>query len=374
MAHRPATFATWLLIVGFLASILLLTYGTFVREQPPFEEERDRHPYAPWPSKRYEFEDYPKWTELALMDRFGYRDLLFQGNRYIHRQVFGEADNLFAWIGEDGWLFLNVGDPNRRQQDQPSLDDRLATWVDAYVERSTWCKAQGIEYVVLLVPEKSSVYPEYLTEQQFRRLPEMEVNPRMKELLVARGVRTVEPLSAMLDAKNNEVIFHKNDSHWNQAGAMVAHRTLMKELGITANTDYTIEFKEYIGDLNRITGTLQTCRAPTYIHNTHTPVWDMSHPSRELIVNKPKIKHLLPKVSLNPTASGPNIVFLHDSFGDALFDFLSHDCRSVATATTDDFEKDYILAHRPQVVVQEIVARKLYRWKPDQPPTSLPKN
>jgi alginate O-acetyltransferase complex protein AlgJ len=363
----------WLLIVGFLVSLLVLTYGTFVREQPEFEEDRLRHPFAPFPTKRYEFEDYPRWTELALLDRFGYRDVLLKSNRWIHQRVFGESDSLFAWVGEDDWLFINVGDPNRGHDDKPTLDARLTEWAEAYAERAAWCKANGMEYVLLLAPEKSSVYPEYLTEQQRRRLPEVEVNPRLKQMLEARGVRCVQPLDAMLEAKKNGLIYHRNDTHWNQTGAFIAHQALMKELNVVPSAGYyTIEERDYIGDLNRLTGTSKTCLAPYYTHPTHTPVWNLDHPSRELLVKRSMIKHLQPKVSVHPQASGPGIVFLHDSFGEAMFDFLSHDCRSVATATTDDFEKAYILAHKPAVVVQEIVSRKLYRWAPNQPPAKLP--
>ena len=367
-SSKPRNLMPWVTIVGFLGSLLLLAYGTFVREQPTFEQERARHPYPPFPTKRYEMEDGPRWTEMALMDHLGYRDVLMKANRQVHLGVFGEPGSNFTWIGTDGWLYLNVSDPNRGHFDKPALDERLTIWAVAYAERAKWCRDNGMEFVVLLAPEKSSVYPEYLTEQQRRSLPVVEVPTRMKELLQAHGVRCVDPLPALLEAKSDSSVYFRNDTHWNQAGALVGERLLMKELGSTASEDYTVEFHETTGDLNRLTSNTQTCTAPFYTHNHRKPVWNLAHASRELLPPKARPKHLPPKVSTNPHATGPSLVLLHDSFGENMFDFLYHDCKSVATAASDNFEIDYILAHRPQVVVQEIVMRKLYRWIPSQPP------
>ena len=369
---KQRTVAPWLLIFGFLGSLILLAFGTFVREQPPFEEDRARYAYPPVPTRRYEFEDYPKWAEMALQDRLGYRDVLLQANRQIHHQLFGEPPSAFAWIGRDGWLYLNVSDPNRGHDDKPTLDERLSRWAEAYAERAKWCRNNGMEFVVLLAPEKSSVYPEFLTEQQRRSLPAVEVTTRMKELLRTRGVRCIDPLPELLEAKSRNVVYHQNDTHWNQAGAQVAHCALMKELGTTPSDDYSVDMQTYTGDLNRLTGTSQTCSAPHYTHRHHTSTWNFEHPSRELLPNEAKPKHLLPRVTTNPEASGPSLVLLHDSFGEAMFDFLSHDCRSVATAASDTLQPEFILAHRPRVVVQEIVSRKLYRWVPDQTPAISP--
>ena len=353
------------LIAGFLLGLLVLAYGTFVREQPIFTEDRPRHPVPPMNFKKYEIEDYPRWFDMFLQDRVGFRTELINAHRRIHAAIFGEPASAFAWVGRDGWLFLNVGDPHRGHHDKPSLEDRYAAWVAELAQRKQWCDKRGIEYVVLLAPEKCSVYAEHLTEQQLRSLPQVEPTRVLMELLADCGVPTVSPLPELLAAKQRGLMYHPNDSHWNADGAYLAHQALMKALGFNSTPLVAYAPRQYghAGDLTRLVGGQGTLAAVQYLMSNATPP-DDAPPGEELLDAIAKPKHLRPRRYTNSMAAGPAVLLLHDSFAEAMFPFLSQDCRMLTTAATDGFPVEYILANKPAVVVQELVGRKFYRCQP----------
>jgi len=358
-------------IAGFAAVLMLLFVGTFVREQPPFEENRPRNPYPPIGLQRHELQDFPPWFDLALSDRFGYRDWLLEADRRFGYTVLNESRGPLGWIGRDGWLFLDVADPNRGHVEKPSLDERLESWAVALCERRDWLRDRGIEYVVLLPPEKSSVYPEFLTEKQKRSLPASEPPSLLAAKLKTRGVRCIDPRSAFMEekAKNPDFeLYHRFDTHWTQDGALLAVRQLRNELGLTelSKEEFSPSTELREGDLGRTVGQPMAERSrrttvyvPKAIFDT-----DADPAFASLLPASAKPKHLPPRTFECRTAPGPRTVLLHDSFAEAMQPFLNVTFRRLSTAASDDLERAMIEAERPSLVVQELVARKLYMTAP----------
>ena len=80
-----------------------------------------------------------------------------------------------------------------------------------------------------------------------------------------------------------------------------------------------------------------------------------------------------PPLEVIPVPSGtepalPRAILFHDSFGGHILPLLTADFRTVATVASRDLELPAVEAVRPAVVVQELVARRLYLEPPINPP------
>ncbi len=359
-------------ILIFAAGIGLVIWGSWVRAEPPFEENRLRHPPPPWPRERYEIQGYPKWFDLYYADRVGYRDALLDWHRAILVRGFGESTARLVWIGRNGWLFLNEQDPSEGDANAPTLEARLEAWAEAFEDRKAYLAERGIDYVVFVPPEKSGVYSEYLTDYQRRHLPDRPVE-RLMAKLRERGVRAVDPAPAMRGAKANG-LYYRLDTHWTEAGSRVAYLRLAEEIAGFAplpDSAYEITEQGMSGDLARMIGYSETERAevgPKFAARNRAIATDFDPPFATLLPDEARPKHLEPIVMIDEKASGPNAVLFRDSFGNGLLTFLRADFRRVAVVASNRLELPAIEAEKPKVVIQELVARKLILDKPGNQP------
>src|SRR5262249_21747021 len=114
---------------------------------------------------------------------------------------------------------------------QPYTPEQLACWGRMFQARHDWLAQRGIPYVVLIAPDKQTVYPEHLPHSLKRRT---ESNSHLDQLLAyLRAHTTVQVLdvrAAMHEAKARERLYDYTDSHWNGRGAYVAYDGLIEAL------------------------------------------------------------------------------------------------------------------------------------------------
>src|SRR5687768_13218129 len=114
-APLPRRIRRWTdLAVVLVAAALFgaVVYGTLFRPLPPWDENRPRHPAPPAPHDLPTLRHYPKGFDDYFADRVGYRDVLLRWHNTALAHGFGEEDERKVWKGADGWLFLNVADPD----------------------------------------------------------------------------------------------------------------------------------------------------------------------------------------------------------------------------------------------------------------------
>ena len=91
--------------------------------------------------------------------------------------------------------------------------------------RHRWCEERGIRYVVVVCPDKHSIYPEYLDDVHQRHPPPKPL-PLLFSKLSGTNVRVVDLTPPLLAAKpvNEEPLYFRLDTHWNPHGNLVGYR------------------------------------------------------------------------------------------------------------------------------------------------------
>ena len=353
-------------------------YGFLFDTPREFDENRERYRPPRLTAERFIHAEFTKHFEMYLGDHIGYRDALLKQHRQIVYGVFDDAVSGKAWIGRDGWIYMNQSDPFLMSRKVPGVEARVDAWVDAIAERDAWFRARGIAYIVLIAPDKAAVYPEYLRGYPVRH-PPPELGTSAAAELNARGVRCVNLLPAIVAEKSRhpEIRYNfKTDSHWTPDGARAGYaavaeavRERFAEFRERPDSDYT--FGEVSGgDLRRFAGIRE--EVPRESTREYVPKSKIDYGTREdyfSAAQKAERLSVAPSLfSVCPSATGPDVLFLNDSFGAFLWPFIAADFKRASNIATYGMPMDAIRIEKPKLVIQLMVARNLYGLSPKNPP------
>lgn len=144
-----------------------------------------------------------------------------------------------------GWLFLTGGsnDVLAQYQAESSFDAFLReTWIQLLVRRKEQAVSRGMTYHHVLVPEKLSIYPEFVA-------PSLPLDLSSAPCISLPAAMAAHPMSAMLEhvyvdvrgvlraARYRELVYWRTDTHWTPEGAFVAYQELCSRLGIAARLE-----------------------------------------------------------------------------------------------------------------------------------------
>jgi hypothetical protein len=137
-------------------------------------------------------------------------------------------------VGKSGFLFIAAGNNNviGHYTDMPAaqVDDIAQRWRRVILQRSQRMSAEGISYVQLIIPEKSSLLPDLIP---------LDIVTSETPLLVAleAGVRDDQPsyvsvLAEMRNTSDPTKLFRRLDSHLSPIGASTTFNGVLKALGL----------------------------------------------------------------------------------------------------------------------------------------------
>jgi alginate O-acetyltransferase complex protein AlgJ len=173
-------------------------------------------------------------------------------------------------VGEEGWLFTTE-EFQVYPEGQKALQDKLELANQVQKQLA----AQGISFVVAVIPSKARIYEEKLGRYDF---PSYNRNlyATFTGELEKRGITVVNLLEVLGTAKTQEDVFLKTDTHWTLYGAEVAAKAIADVViennllpslnGVTFETTEVTTATPHEGDLlNYIPlGSLQERIGPTF--------------------------------------------------------------------------------------------------------------
>jgi hypothetical protein len=124
-------------------------------------------------------------------------------------------------VGDTCFFFLKGAAAN-----EPVPEAKMNNAVAVLTRYHEVLKAQGVRFIFLPIPNKETIYYEYLGTPRPRFLPDLQ------ERLRARGIEVVDTQSAFEDAFRNrhERLYHPDDTHWNADGSRLAADLLSRRI------------------------------------------------------------------------------------------------------------------------------------------------
>lgn len=139
------------------------------------------------------------------------------------------GSNLSVVEGRRGYLFLERYDDALPLQAGADLTEwsrkTLPLLRDIFRARQERLAARGIGFVVVVAPEKASIYDELLPEDCVQDRP--SAAERLTEALRQVGVRAVDGVGLLRRAKGAMPLYYDVDSHWTNFAAYRVYRALV---------------------------------------------------------------------------------------------------------------------------------------------------
>jgi alginate O-acetyltransferase complex protein AlgJ len=176
-------------------------------------------------------EEWPAKLEAYYNDSFGFRaDLVHFNALLLHKYLKAPSNDVL--IGKQGWTFFTVQKMFEDFFGKAQFSDaELVRWKSFLEGRQSLLARGGAHYVFVIVPDKNTIYPEYLPDyirenrgtsrlQQLRRYLQKTGSP----------AEVLDLHEAMLRSKGQGELYLEQDAHWNGRGFFVGYQAICERL------------------------------------------------------------------------------------------------------------------------------------------------
>lgn len=357
-----------LVAAAFMVALWLPLFGT-LRGWSECVRIEERRKLAPRPTlSRATLGAYPEAVCTYFADHFAGRISLAYVYSLVKVKLFHHSPSKQVLIGRDNWLFFTG---SRKIEDFQGLcapdGATCRRWQHTLRERDAWLRARGAQYLFLQVPNKVTIYPEYMPTSIHRKGAATRLDV-LAPFLAASGVDCyVDLRPALRAARRDERVYYEAGTHWNHIGAFAAYTALAQRLHAMMPDLTPIpreRFRSALAPGESICHML--CIRDEDLGIPLSPRLELAGAQATRIPIEPPADYPSPHPSLFSTESPEGIgtlLVIHDSF---LVDFMrrvlpEHFARTIWVRNNGNFDHARLAAlvdaYRPTVVIEERVER-----------------
>jgi alginate O-acetyltransferase complex protein AlgJ len=358
-------FDSVLLIIFFFAGILLPLLDNLLHIDPGARLQENRplveKPVFTWTWST--IRNYPKEFERYFRDHLGFRNSLIRWYNYIHVKWLKISPLNQVLIGKDGWLYLGGANIDYYRGTLPLTRRKTARVARIIQERQTWLADRNIPLLYIFVPEKSTIYPEYIPDSINRVSDKTLLDHLTMYLREYSTVDFVDFRGMLLEAKKKDLLYQKSGTHWNCRGAYLGYRETIEHLSRNypdlkplGETDLVFQRETVKGfDLSVMLGLSHFFVEEQVLISPRNPrAKRMDNVAlKEYYPTRPHYATEIPDPAL------PRAVMFRDSFADKMIPFLSEDFQRIAYIYQPIFNAGIILEEHPDLVMHQMAERSL---------------
>ncbi len=349
------------LIGGTLAVLAAAHLAPRFAPAPDLTENRTLAPPPAWPP--HGLDALRKEVDAWVADHFPARVHLIAGLNGL-RYRFGVSGSERVIVGRDGWLFYDDGTHLGAARNVPAYADAAAgAWLRGLAGRTEALQARGAAYVVLVAPDKETVFPErgpaWFAGPDINRPAEML--PRLAA--AAHAGEVVYARAAMLrPTRFGLKTYSKHDTHWTGLGAYYGYAALMNRLhalGLTGPPRPLEAFSEVrANDPNKPRNLAQMLGVAGQVEIDYPELGEPAAEDRLTVTYlTASTDWTKPRVIDTGQTGKPVLLMTMDSFSNALVPFLYGDFSRIVLAHNQDgfWRPDLIERFHPDIVALEVV-------------------
>jgi alginate O-acetyltransferase complex protein AlgJ len=220
------------LVVLFLSALSLPTGIQLLGiETGRLDENRVRAEMPELKFNRFALARFPARFEAYFNDAFGLRDRLIRWNNLVKVRGLGVSSSPRVLIGRKGWLYYTADwslEDYRRSRPFSTVD--LEDWRTALEAQRDWLASRGIRYLVVVAPNKHTIYPEYVPQTVTQVQDESRLDQLCAYLKGRSDVPVLDLREPLLKAKQGPRLYFRRDTHWNGRGAFIGYQSIMAAL------------------------------------------------------------------------------------------------------------------------------------------------
>lgn len=360
----------WFFSVVFIVFMFL---PLFMNLFLPFHidlENTEKRVYALKPELKFSnLSSFPQAFEAYYNDQFSLRNVLIRWNNLILVKFLNVSPIISkALIGKKGWFFYTgEGALDNYRNVILFSEEELENIKRTVEKRSAWLKKRGISYYLVFVPEKQSLYPEFMPDFIKPVGNTSKFDQVIRYLRKNSSIKLIDAKEVLFPEKKKVYLYSQLDSHWNQYGGFITSQSLLlmiaKDFPLIASfiprmDDFNVatEIVRY-GDIidmlalrnsifseKSFTFTLKDKNKMPEFHNV-----DFQKPMEKICV-----------VAETKNAQLPRMLMFRDSCATKLIPFLSHCFSRSVYIWTRSFILVIILFEKPNIVIDEIGERNIH--------------
>lgn len=289
---------------------------------------------------------------------FALRSQAITADARIQSGVFATSDINSVVTGTDDWLYYasTLDDYLGRS---PLSDAEIRGIVHNLDIIRRYSEARGAQFLFTVAPNKNTLYPEHMP-YYYRAADTATYNrDRLNAALSDSGIGYLNLFDVF--RSQDEVLYLRRDSHWNNKGALLAYNELMDALG-KSHDDYSTAAvtrkKDFVGDLSKM-----------LYPAGYEPEYNDDYGAEERYTYTTDTSSVEDAYIRTACEDATGSLYMYrDSFGNALLPFFAagyHEAlftKSFPMILDNDFE-----AAHPDAFIMELVERNLV-WMIERPP------
>jgi alginate O-acetyltransferase complex protein AlgJ len=356
------------LAIAFVAVLAVTGLGALKTPAQPVLEFENRA-VTQWPSGPWDAA-FARNFERAFGDRFGVRNTLLRAHHLALVYGFGVSPASNVLLGRDNWLYF-LGEDGRSLDRNyrgmlPVSDAEIAQVVTELRRRQQFLASSGIPYVVTIVPEKYTIYPEHLPPWIAQSNAPTPLARLIAAISADTTVRLVDLRAPLAMAKSRARIFYMTDSHWNMLGAAVGYNAIMQairaalperllNIAPAALPPHIAGVDVYSGDLARNLGLPPRYREPDLAPLTKVLMDSSTRCAKRIDdgADESLEIHGCARPGL------PRAIMYRDSMAIPLVPLLSENFSRIVYVSGRRFDPALIAHEKPDVVIEEVVERAM---------------
>ncbi len=180
------------------------------------------------------WQEAPAMVEEYINDHAPWRGKLLDAYAGFNWDVLGSVDNREVLRGKDGWLFYKQDD---------SVEDAIGIVVyneshmrqvlERLLAARERCTDHPDQFILLIAPNKEQVCSQYMPESYKKVTDTSTAKELVAYIREHSDIKVVYPLEELKEAAEETGInvYHKTDTHWNEAGGFVGVMAIVEALG-----------------------------------------------------------------------------------------------------------------------------------------------
>lgn len=182
---------------------------------------------------------FPKAFNQYYSDHFGFREKLTRAYFKNVNRLGKQSSIDDVTFGQDDWLFLGSMKPGYTGYNDPIgdamnvnlfSDKELEDFAGSITAIKNWLKNKGIEYILVIAPNKHTIYFEKLPKYITKKNRGSATDQLITHLQENTDITVVDLRQALLAEKKKHHVYYKSDTHWNHYGANVAQYEIMNTI------------------------------------------------------------------------------------------------------------------------------------------------
>jgi hypothetical protein len=188
---------------------------------------------ASWFSESF-MRDYNRYFD----DHSGFREVMIRLHNGFYTSVLHVVPNPHVILGKQGWLFYSDAGDDYKREYTPKTAVEAEGFCRGMAALGKQLGERGVRLVFIVVPNKSTMYPEYMPDNYLRQLGP-NLAERVTERLNELGVPSRFLKEALQKHRSETVLYEPKGTHWNPLGAYYGTaevlRVLDKMYGVKRN-------------------------------------------------------------------------------------------------------------------------------------------